>query len=60
MSRIEEAIRKLESITDRHICFARREELQEIISLLKEEVEGSVELDGSVQLDDDQAGAGGQ
>lgn len=39
MSRIEEAIHRLETITDRHICFSRREELQEIISLLKEELE---------------------
>jgi hypothetical protein len=38
MSRIEEAIKKLETILDHHLCFSRREELQEIISLPKEEL----------------------
>lgn len=40
MSKIEKAIQKLQEITDRHICPFRREELQEVISLLKEELEG--------------------
>ncbi len=39
MTRIVEAIQKLEKITDRNICASRREELQEIVSLLKEELE---------------------
>jgi hypothetical protein len=39
VTRIEEAIQKLEKITDRNICASRREELQEIVSLLKEEHE---------------------
>jgi hypothetical protein len=38
MSRIEEAIKKLETILDHHLCFSRREELQEVISLLQEEL----------------------
>jgi hypothetical protein len=38
MSRIEEAIKKLETILDHYLCFSRREELQEVISLLKEEL----------------------
>ncbi len=37
-SRIEEAIERLEGIIDRHICFPRKEELNEVISLLKEEL----------------------
>ncbi len=39
MTRIEEAIQKLEKITDRNICAFRREELQEIATLLREELE---------------------
>ena len=39
MSRISEAIEKLEKILDRHICFSRREELQDVLNLLKEEQE---------------------
>jgi hypothetical protein len=38
MSRIEEAIKKLETILDHHLCFSRREELQEVISLLQEDL----------------------
>jgi hypothetical protein len=38
MSLIEEAIKKLETILDHHLCFSRREELQEVISLLQEEL----------------------
>jgi|WetSurSiteA1Bulk_404760.scaffolds.fasta_scaffold286166_1 hypothetical protein len=38
MSRIEEVINKLETILDHHLCFSRREELQEVISLLQEEL----------------------
>jgi len=38
MSKIEEAIEKLEKITDRHICFPRKEELNEVICLLREEL----------------------
>jgi len=37
-SRIEEAIARLERIIDRHICFPRREELNEVIGLLREEL----------------------
>ena len=36
MSRIEEAIKKLEAILDHHLCFSRREEVQKVISLLQE------------------------
>jgi hypothetical protein len=38
LSRIEEAIEKLEKITDGHVCFPRKEELKEVISLLREEL----------------------
>lgn len=38
MSRIEEAIEKLEKITDGRICFPRKEELKEVIFLLREEL----------------------
>jgi hypothetical protein len=37
MSRIVEAIGKLESILDGNVCFSRREGLQEVLNLLKEE-----------------------
>lgn len=37
MSRINEAIQKLEAVLDRHICLSRREELEEVLNLLKEE-----------------------
>jgi hypothetical protein len=37
MSRILEAIEKLEKILEHNICLSRREELQEILSLLKDE-----------------------
>ena len=37
MSRINEAIQKLEAVLDRHICFSRREELEDVLNLLKEE-----------------------
>jgi hypothetical protein len=37
MSRIDEAIQKLEAVLDRHICFSRREELEDVLNLLKEE-----------------------
>ncbi len=39
MSRIQDAIEKLEKIVDHHVCFPRREELQEVIDLLREELE---------------------
>ncbi|HOT06276.1 MAG: hypothetical protein A4E45_00380 [Methanosaeta sp. PtaB.Bin039] len=39
MSRIEEAIGRLERIADRPICFSRKEELMEVIAILKEEAE---------------------
>lgn len=39
MSGIEEAIRRLEEIAGRHICAARREELLEIIEILRRELE---------------------
>lgn len=39
MSGIEEAIRRLEAIADRHICATRREELLEIVELLRRELE---------------------
>lgn len=38
MSHIEEAIEKLEKIVDGRICFPRKEELKEVISLLREEL----------------------
>jgi hypothetical protein len=38
MSHIEAAIDKLEKILDHHICFSRREELREVLSLLQEEL----------------------
>ena len=37
MSRIVEAIGKLEAILDGNVCFSRREGLQEVLNLLKEE-----------------------
>jgi len=37
MSRIVEAIGKLESILDGNVCFSQREGLQEVLNLLKEE-----------------------
>jgi hypothetical protein len=43
MLQIEKALKKLEKIADRHICSSRRERLQEIISLLKEESRSSQE-----------------
>jgi hypothetical protein len=39
MSRINEAIQKLEKILDHHVCFSRREELLDVINLLKDEQE---------------------
>ena len=39
MLHIGKALQTLEKIADRHICYSRRERLQEIISLLKEELE---------------------
>lgn len=39
MSGIEEAIRRLEEIAGRHICATRREELLEIIEILRRELE---------------------
>ncbi|HOK57706.1 MAG TPA: hypothetical protein PK659_02500 [Methanothrix sp.] len=39
MSGIEEAIRRLEEIAGRHICAARRDELLEIIEILRRELE---------------------
>ncbi len=39
MSSVEKAIEKLEKILERHLCFSRREELQEVISILKDEQE---------------------
>lgn len=44
MSGIEEAIRRLEEIADRHICAARREELLEIIEILRHELERKDDL----------------
>ncbi|WP_348304012.1 DUF2117 domain-containing protein [Methanothrix sp.] len=41
MSRILEAIAKLEAILESGICFSRREELQEILDILKEELASS-------------------
>jgi len=38
MSRIKKAIGKVEAILDSHVCFSRREELQEILDILKEEL----------------------
>ena len=38
MSHIEAAIDKLEKILDHHICFSRREEIREVLSLLQEEL----------------------
>jgi hypothetical protein len=38
MSHIEAAIDKLEKILDQHICFSRRDELREVLSLLREEL----------------------
>jgi outer membrane protein assembly factor BamD (BamD/ComL family) len=38
MSRIEEAIQKLEKVADRHICSSWIEQLQEITFLLKKKV----------------------
>ena len=37
-SRIEEAIERLERMIDRHICFPRKDELNEVIGLLREEL----------------------
>ena len=39
MARIDEAVEKLERILDCHICFSRREDLGEVLNLLKEEHE---------------------
>ncbi|MBN1235242.1 MAG: hypothetical protein JW999_04230 [Methanotrichaceae archaeon] len=39
MARIDGAIEKLERILDCHICFSRREDLGEVLNLLKEEHE---------------------
>ncbi len=39
MSGIEEAIKRLEEMANRHICAARRSELLEIIALLKGELD---------------------
>jgi hypothetical protein len=41
MSRILEAIAKLDAILESSICFSRREELQEILEILKEELASS-------------------
>ena len=41
MSRILEAIAKLDAIIESSICFSRREELQEILDILKEELASS-------------------
>ncbi len=38
LPRIEEAIEKLEKITNGRVCFPRKEELKEVISLLREEL----------------------
>jgi hypothetical protein len=48
MLQIEEAIQKLEKIADRHICSSRRGRLQEIIFLLKEELEVARNLATSI------------
>ncbi len=37
MSKINEAIQKLEAVLDKHICFSRRKELEEVLKLLKGE-----------------------
>ncbi len=37
-SRIEEAVERLEMMIDRHICFPRKQALNEVISLLREEL----------------------
>ena len=46
-TRIDEAISRLETILDRHICFSRREELEEVLKLLRVE---KIERDGSVKI----------
>jgi hypothetical protein len=51
MSRIILAIEKLEKILDRNICFSRREELQDVLNLLKKESES---MNGSKLSKDDE------
>ncbi|VVB72680.1 Uncharacterised protein [uncultured archaeon] len=37
MSKLEEAVAKLEKILEHNLCLSRRDELQEVLSLLKDE-----------------------
>jgi hypothetical protein len=54
MSKIEEAIEKLEKIIDRHVCLPRREELNEVICLLREELALRQMAAGSKKTSDDE------